>query len=210
MLSEQLRSWGERLRAPLGRALGLLGMSPNSLTVVGYLLNLLVMYVLAAGQLRLGGVLVALAAMFDALDGAVARATGTTSDFGAFFDSVTDRYSEATVLFGLLLWYLGTAAEQEVALIYVTLLGSLMVSYARARAEGLGMECKVGWLTRFERVALLSIGLIIQHVRPVLWVMAVLTNVTALQRVYHVWRVSRAEDDGPGSTGVGASPTRLV
>ncbi|UCC78029.1 MAG: CDP-alcohol phosphatidyltransferase family protein [Anaerolineales bacterium] len=185
-------------------------MSPNSLTMVGYVLSLLVMYVLATGQLQLGGVLVAVAAMFDALDGAVARAMGTTSTFGAFFDSVIDRYSEATVLFGLLLWYQGRAAEQEVALIYVTLLGSLMVSYARARAEGLGIACKVGWLTRFERVALLSIGLILQHVRLVLWVMAVLTNVTALQRVYHVWRVSRAEDDGPGSSGVGAGPTRLV
>ncbi len=210
MLSERLRSWGERIRAPLGRALGRLGMSPNSLTMVGYVLSLLVMYVLATGQLQLGGVLVAVAAMFDALDGAVARATGTASTFGAFFDSVIDRYSEATVLFGLLLWYLSRAAEQEVALIYVTLLGSLMVSYARARAEGLGIACKVGWLTRFERVALLSIGLILQHVRLVLWVMAVLTNVTALQRVYHVWRASRAEDDGPGSTGVGAGPTRLV
>jgi CDP-diacylglycerol--glycerol-3-phosphate 3-phosphatidyltransferase len=209
MLSERLRSWGERIRAPLGRALGRLGISPNSLTVVGYVLSLSAMYVLATGQLRLGGVLVAVAAMFDALDGAVARATGTTSTFGAFFDSVIDRYSEATVLFGLLLWYLGSAAQQEVALIYVTLLGSLMVSYARARAEGLGIECKVGWLTRFERVALLSIGLVTQHVRLVLWVMAVLTNITALQRVYHVWRATRAGDDRPGSTAGGASRMRL-
>ncbi len=188
MLSERLREWTQGIRAPVGRLLGSLGISPNGLTVLGYLLSLLVAYVLSTGRLQAGGVLVAVAALFDALDGAVAREMGQTSTFGAFFDSVMDRFSEATVLFGLFLWYSRIGARTELALIYVTIVGSLMVSYARARAEGLGVQCKVGLLTRFERVALLVIGLIIQQVPLVLWVMAVLTNFTALQRAYHVWR----------------------
>jgi CDP-diacylglycerol--glycerol-3-phosphate 3-phosphatidyltransferase len=149
------------------------------------------MYVLAQGHLRAGGVLVLLAGLFDALDGAVARATGQTSTFGAFFDSVMDRYSEATVLFGLLLWYLRTGSQLEPALIYAVIVGSLMVSYARARAEGLGLECKTGLLTRLERVAILSIGLLALQVRITLWTMAILANLTALQRMAHVWRATR-------------------
>ncbi len=195
MLSEPLRKWTQGIRAPIARVLGRLGISPNSLTALGYLLNLPVMYVLATGRLQVGGILVAAASLFDALDGAVAREMGQTSTFGAFFDSVMDRFSEATVLLGLFLWYLQQhGARTELVLIYATIVGSLMVSYTRARAEGLGLECKTGLLTRFERVALLSIALIVQRVPLALWVMAVLTNVTALQRVYHVWRLTQGGD----------------
>jgi CDP-diacylglycerol--glycerol-3-phosphate 3-phosphatidyltransferase len=198
MLSERLRNWAEGIRAPIGRALGRLGATPNGLTVLGYLLNVLVMYVLSTGRLQAGGILVALAGLFDALDGAVARATGQTSIFGAFFDSVVDRFSEGTVFLGLFLWYLRNGAGPELPLIYVAVFGSVMVSYTRARAEGLGVECKTGLLTRFERVAVLAIGLLIQQVRLALWLIAILANVTALQRVYHVWRVTGGQDGGPG------------
>ena len=207
MLSEWLRAKAEGIRAPLGRALGRWGVSPNALTVAGYLLNVLVMYVLATGRLQLGGILVAAAGVFDALDGAVARATGRTSTFGAFFDSVTDRYSEATVLFGLFLWYQQAGARLETALIYIAVVGSLMVSYARARAEGLGLQCKTGLLTRLERVALLAIGLIAQQVQLALWATAVLSNVTALQRTYHVWRETRAMSQ-PGQRNDSGSQAR--
>jgi CDP-diacylglycerol--glycerol-3-phosphate 3-phosphatidyltransferase len=190
MLSEPLREWAQGIRAPLGRALGRLGITPNTLTAIGFLLSLLVMCVLSTGRLRAGGILVAIAALFDALDGAVARETGQASRFGAFFDSVMDRFSEATVLFGLFLWYLRNGAGVELALIYVTIVGSLMVSYTRARAEGLGLQCKTGILTRFERVVVLVIALIISQVTPALWLMAVLTVFTALQRVYNVWRAT--------------------
>jgi CDP-diacylglycerol--glycerol-3-phosphate 3-phosphatidyltransferase len=199
MLSERLREWTQGIRAPIGRVLGSLGIAPNALTVTGYLLSLLVAYVLATGRLQVGGILVAVAALFDALDGTVARAMGQTSTFGAFFDSVVDRFSEATVLFGLFLWYSQIGAKTELALIYVTIVGSLMVSYTRARAEGLGVQCKVGLLTRFERVVLLVIGLIIQQVSLVLWVMAVLTNFTALQRTYHVWRHTEQREHSSNS-----------
>jgi CDP-diacylglycerol--glycerol-3-phosphate 3-phosphatidyltransferase len=194
MLSERLRIWTQGFRATLARFLGRLGFTPNALTICGYLLNLPVMYVLATGHLRIGGVLVALASAFDALDGALARETGQSTTFGAFLDSVLDRYSEATVFFGLLLWYLQQGSRLDSALIYATIVGSLLVSYTRARAEGLGLECKTGWFTRFERIALLCIALVLGQVRAALWVMAILTNFTAMQRTYHVWRLTSGAD----------------
>jgi len=190
MLSERLRAWTQGIRVSIAHVLGRLGFSPNALTILGYLLSLPVMYVLATGNLRIGGVLVALVSSFDALDGALARETGQSTTFGAFLDSVLDRYSEATILFGLLLWYLRNGAQLDAALIFATMVGSLLVSYTRARAEGLDLECKTGWFTRFERIALLCIALIVGQVRLALWVMAVLTNFTAMQRTYHVWRVT--------------------
>jgi CDP-diacylglycerol--glycerol-3-phosphate 3-phosphatidyltransferase len=199
MLSERLREWTQGLRAPIARVLGRWGVTPNALTVCGYLLNLPVMLALAAGRLQLGGLLVVVAALFDALDGAVARETGQASTFGALFDSVMDRYSEATVLLGLLLWYQQTGARLELVLLYVTLVGSLMVSYTRARAEGLGLSCKVGLLTRFERVVLLAVGLLLRQVPIVLGIMAVLTNLTAAQRVHHVWQQTKGRTGASGA-----------
>ena len=193
MLSDWARRWTKKLRMAVARVLGFLGFSPNGLTILGYLVHLPVMYVLATGRLQLGGVLVALAGLIDTLDGALARETGQNSQFGAFLDSVSDRYSEGTVLFGLFLWYLGTGARLELALIFIALLGSVMVSYTRARAEALGFECKVGLLTRLERVGLVAVGLVVQRVQLMLWAMAIFTNVTAIQRIYHVWRHSGRE-----------------
>jgi len=178
----------------IARVLARLGVSPNGLTVFGYLFHLPAMYTLATGRLQLGGVLVAIGGLIDTLDGVLAREVGQGSSFGAFLDSVADRFSEATVFFGLFLWYLRSGCQQELALIYAAIFGSLMVSYARARAEALGVQCKVGLFTRFERVTVLVIGLIAQQVRPALWVLAILANVTALQRIYHVWRVTRGGD----------------
>ena len=193
MVTDWARRWTKKLRMAIARVLGFLGFSPNGLTILGYLVHLPVMYVLATGRLQLGGVLVALAGLIDTLDGALARETGQDSQFGAFLDSVSDRYSEGTVLFGLFLWYLGTGARLELALIFIALLGSLMVSYARARAEALGFECKVGLLTRLERVILIAVGLVVQRVQLMLWAMAIFTNVTAIHRIYHVWRHSGRE-----------------
>jgi CDP-diacylglycerol--glycerol-3-phosphate 3-phosphatidyltransferase len=192
MLSEKLREWTYGIRAPVARLLGRLGVTPNTLTILGYLLHLPAMAALATGRLPLGGLLFAIASVFDALDGSVAREMGWTSTFGAFFDSVMDRFSEGTVLFGLLLWYVRAGATLEPLLIYVAMFGSLMVSYSRARAEGVGIQCKTGLFTRFERVILLVIGLLVRQVRLTLWVLAVLTVFTALQRVYHVWKKSGA------------------
>ena len=198
MIRERLRSSTQAIRVPIARVLGRLGFSPNALTVFGYLLNLVVLYILATGRMRLGGLLAALAGVFDALDGALARETGQTSAFGAFFDSFTDRYSEATVFLGLLWWYLHQEAALEVTLVYVAIVGSFMVSYARARAEGLGISCKTGLLTRFERLAVLTVGLIAQQVTPALWIIAILANATAVQRAYHVWRAASRDGSSLG------------
>lgn len=188
MLSEKVRDWTRGIRASIARLLGRLGISPNALTIFGYLLHLPVMYALATGRMLLGGILLAVASAFDSLDGSVAREMNQTTTFGAFLDSVADRFSEGTVLLGLLLWYLQSGGKAEIILIYTAVFGSLMVSYTRARAEGVGIECKEGLLTRFERVILLVAGLVLQQVHLALWILAILTNVTALQRVYHVWR----------------------
>jgi CDP-diacylglycerol--glycerol-3-phosphate 3-phosphatidyltransferase len=188
MLSERVRDWTQGIRSAIARVLGGWGVSPNTLTLLGYALHLPVMYLLATGHLRLGGALYVVASAFDALDGSVAREMGQASTFGAFLDSVVDRFSEGTVLFGLLLHYLNSGARLEPALIYVAVFGSLLVSYTRARAEGVGIACKEGLLTRFERVILLAGGLILGLARPALWILAVLTVFTALQRIVYVWR----------------------
>ncbi len=192
MLGEKVRAWTHGVRAFIARLLGQLGVSPNVLTVFGYLLHLPVAYALATGHMPLGGILLAIASLFDSLDGSVAREMSQVTIFGAFLDSVADRFSEGTVLLGLLLWHLQSGSKIEVILIYAAVFGSLMVSYTRARAEGVGIECKEGLLTRFERVILLVAGLILQQVRIALWVLAILTNFTALQRVYQVWRKTRS------------------
>jgi CDP-diacylglycerol---glycerol-3-phosphate 3-phosphatidyltransferase len=167
------------------------GITPNGLTIVGLALNVGVAAVLASGQLLLGGVLLLVAGLFDMLDGALAKATNQATKFGAFLDSTLDRYSELVVFFGLLLAFQAAGQLLEVALIYVAAAGSLLVSYARARAESLGFDCEVGLLARPERILLLAAGLILGYPLIVLWVLAVLTNVTAVHRIVHVWRLQR-------------------
>lgn len=190
-MSGWLRDHTQWLVDPIARMISLIGISPNMLTALGLTANAAVGLVIARGHFRLAGVLAILASLFDAFDGALARASGQTSSFGAFLDSTLDRFSEAVVYLGLLLYYAQQDRRTEVVLIYVTIVGSLMVSYARARAEGLGLQCKVGLLTRAERICLLIMGLIVGIMPWVLWVLAVLTNVTVVQRVVHVWRLTQ-------------------
>ena len=188
MLSDRVRSRTEGVRVGAARLLGRLGVSPNALTVVGYLLHLPAMYALANGHMQWGGILIAVASLFDALDGSVAREMRQSSTFGAFLDSTLDRYSEGTIFLGLLVWYARNGAHTEVVLTYVAVFGSLMVSYTRARAEGVGIACKAGWFTRFERVLLIVVGLVTKQVRLLLWALAILSNATAIQRIVHVRR----------------------
>ncbi len=190
-LSDRMRRYGKSILDPTARALARTGVTPNALTLVGFLLNVGVAAVLAAGHIRLGGLLLVLAAGFDALDGTLARVTGQQSTFGAFFDSTMDRFSEAAVYGGLLFNFLDNGGRIEIVLIYAVIVGSLMVSYARARAEGLDLECKVGLLTRFERMTVLAIGLVLGLLTPALWVIAILANLTAVQRIIYVYRTSR-------------------
>lgn len=181
-----------------GRALGRFGISPNTITAIGLILTITVTYTLATRHLVLGGILVLLTSAFDMLDGALARATGQKSAFGAFFDSTVDRYTEALILLGLLVYYerLG-GVRWEIPLVYLSIVGSLMVSYTRARAEALGFDGKVGLLARPERIILLAIGLIVGWLSFALAVLAIFTNFTAAQRVYHVWRQDRERHPRP-------------
>jgi CDP-diacylglycerol---glycerol-3-phosphate 3-phosphatidyltransferase len=157
--------------------------------------------VLATGNFALGGTLIIVAGIFDALDGTLARLTNRVTAFGAFLDSTTDRFAEGAVFFGILYAYLQRGMTFVAYLVFFALLGSLMVSYARARAEGIGVQCKDGFLTRFERIALLVIGLIITAffgdapLLIVLGFLAIFTNVTAVQRMWLVYRATR--DDAP-------------
>jgi CDP-diacylglycerol--glycerol-3-phosphate 3-phosphatidyltransferase len=177
-------------------ALGRLGLTPNALTVIGSVLTGCVGLLAAQGWFLAAGLCLWLFSLTDTLDGALARATGRVSVFGAFLDSVCDRYAEAGVFLGLVWWYQSVGNALGLALAYLSIIGSLMVSYARARAEGVGFEAAdVGWFQRPERIVLLGLGFLVASAQPaallvVLAALAVLTTLTVLQRVRHVARLS--------------------
>lgn len=195
MISERLGTWARQKMLVVGAFLGRFGITPNMLTIAGFILNCLVAAVIASGRGQLGGVLLLFASAFDMLDGAVARSTGKTSKFGGFFDSTVDRYSEIIVYVGLLWYILGTDDWKWGAmLVLLSATGAVMVSYARARAEAAGWKASVGILARPERVVVLSLGLIIDRPMWALIILAVATNLTAVMRMAHVWRA--AQKDG--------------
>ncbi|HQE91612.1 MAG TPA: CDP-alcohol phosphatidyltransferase family protein [Anaerolineae bacterium] len=190
-LTDWLRIQASVVTHPIARILEKLGLHPNTVTILGFLLNIGAGAILASGHLLWGGVFLLIASSVDALDGALARVSGAKSRFGAFLDSTLDRLSEGALFFGLLVWLVQQRATWDIYLVFVILLGSVMVSYIRARAEGVGYECKVGILTRLERVVVLGAGLIIGWVRPTLIFMAVFTWITVFQRLWYVYRESR-------------------
>lgn len=188
MINERLQEWGRAQARRVARWLQWTGLSPNVLTLLGLLLNCGVAAVLALGYLRIGGILVLVAGLFDMLDGAMAKVTNRITTFGSFLDSTLDRYSEAILYLGLLLYVLTTRdARLGAVLIYVTICGSILVSYARARAEALGYKLQVGLLARPERIIVLAVGLMAAHPLWALWFLAIFTNVTAIQRIVHLW-----------------------
>ncbi len=193
-----LSKYGRRLVAePLAKLVAWLhgiGITPNMLTYTGFIFTAVSAFLLARGSFAWGGVVLLLAAFFDMLDGSLARATDQSSTFGAFIDSTLDRYSESITFLALAYHYMWSPADRtKLILIFVILIGSLMVSYTRARAEGLNIECKAGILQRPERVILLVFGLLLGGMLPILWILAIFTNFTAFQRIYEVyWRTSRA------------------
>ena len=178
--------------------LGRLGLTPNALTVIGASLTACVGLLIAQGWFVAAGLCLWLFSATDTLDGALARATNRVTVFGAFLDSVCDRCAEAAVFFGLVWWYQSEGNTAGVVLAYLAVIGSLMVSYSRARAEGVGLQAaEVGWFQRPERIIALGIGLLAAAVAPivlelVLAALVVLTTVTVLQRVRHVYTAARA------------------
>jgi len=196
MIGEWLRGKTKDAITRVAVFIGRSGISPNALTVTGFALTLPVAYLLAKGRWQGAGLLLLFSGLFDAIDGAVARATNRTSPFGAFLDSTLDRFGEAVIYLGLMVYYAGKGDPLGGVLVYITIVGSLMVSYARARAEGLGVEGKGGLFTRFERLALLVVALLLKRPLVALVLLAVLSNLTALQRMYLVWkRLSVGEEE---------------
>ena len=192
-LTDWVRDKGSVITYPIGRILGRLGIHPNVVTFAGFVLNIIAGAVLSTGSYIIGGVLVIFASSVDALDGALARVSDKKTRFGAFLDSTLDRLSEGALFFGLLMWFVKENMVLETYLIYFVVLGSIMVSYTRARAEGLGFECKVGILTRMERIAVLSLGLLLGWIRLILLIMLVLTWVTFLQRAISVYKTAEEQ-----------------
>jgi CDP-diacylglycerol--glycerol-3-phosphate 3-phosphatidyltransferase len=183
----------------LGEALAGLGLTANAVTAIGLVLNVLVALIIARGSLQWGGITLLVASGFDMLDGAVARATGAVTKFGGFLDSTLDRYSESIVLGGVLVYLLGTVDYRAGALlVFAATAGSLLISYARARAEAAGYRASVGLLARPERVLVLAIGLLIGQLLPALWILALGTHLTVWTRIAHVWRISRAVEPREG------------
>ncbi len=174
------------MTAPFGRALARLGVSPNTLTSLGLVLTLSASLLVAQGRYGWGGVLLVLGGAMDTFDGAVARASGRSTPFGGFYDSVTDRISDGLILIGLA-WSL-VDRPRQLLLVLVALVAAQVTSYVRARAEAIDLECSVGILERAERALLIIVGLVVAPLlEPVLWVLAVGGVVTVLQRIHHVW-----------------------
>ncbi len=182
---------------PIVRGLAAARVTPTMLTTAGFMGNVLAAWLAAQGDLRLAGVAVLFFSALDMLDGALARATGRASRFGALYDSTLDRLSEAAVLGGLLWHALQSGSDEQAMLAFVATVGSLMVSYVRARSEGLGLALRDGLFTRSERVVLVGVALILGFTRAALWALAVLTVLTAFQRLWIGSRALIAEDAAP-------------
>jgi len=180
-----------RLFDPVARLLLRLGARPNHLTVLGLGVSVAAAYVFAAGRLRLGAALLAVAGLFDFFDGAVARLAGSDSDYGAFLDSVVDRYSDVAVLLGILVYYQQRGDTSGAVLTMATLAGTVMTSYTKARAQSIGVRCDIGIIERPERLIALIAGATFLLLTPVMALLALLTNFTALQRIIYTRRIAR-------------------
>src|SRR3954449_6049047 len=177
------------------RWLSLSKIHPNALTFIGLLINIWAAWLFSEGKLFAAGLVVVGASVFDMVDGRVARATGQVTRFGGFFDSVLDRYSDLALFMGLLVYYASINRYFYIVLTAIVMTGSVMVSYTRARAENSIPTCKVGFLERPERIVLIMIGALFNHMAAVLWVIAIFSNWTVVHRMLYTWQeATRLED----------------
>ena len=183
--SDLLRLWFKWVTDPLGAFFNRLGIRPNTMTILGVLGTTLGAYMIARGNMLWGGLFILISVPFDALDGTMARLRGEANDWGAFVDSVADRYSELITYAGLLFFYLFTSPDNFAGiLVFISASGSVLVSYVKARADSLGLYAKGGILTRVERYIVLAPALVFNQPLIALWILAVLTHITAIQRIY--------------------------
>ena len=191
-------------------ALALSKINPNVLTFLGLVINMVAATFLAFGRFRTAGLVIIFAGLFDMVDGRVARATNQVTRFGGFFDSVLDRYSDLALLVGLLVYYGTINRPSYVVLTAIVMTAAVMISYTRTRAENIIPACKVGFLERPERIVLLIIGALFDRMAPVLWVIAVLGNITVIHRMIFTYQESkRLEDAQLRTRSVAASRGKL-
>lgn len=172
-----------KLLLAIVNGLALTKISPNALTFIGLLINIVAAWLLGRGDFLQAGLVIIGAGLFDMVDGRVARQTGQVTRFGGFFDSVIDRYSDLALLIGLLVYYASIGRNSYVVLTAIVMMASVMISYTRSRSENTIPQCKVGFLERPERIVLLIIGALFDRMAPVLWIIAVLGNLTVVHRM---------------------------
>lgn len=193
--SDLLRVRFKGVLDPIGAFLNKIGLTPNAMTLLGLAGHIGAAYLLARGEMLWGGVVVMVMGPFDALDGTMARLRGTTSRFGGFLDSVVDRYAELFLLGGLLFYYSSQQLWLPVILVYVAAAGSVMVSYTRSRGETANFKVTAGLMTRVERYIVIVLSLLFNKPIIALWILAILGNLTALQRIWLVRKQAAAEND---------------
>jgi len=191
-------------------ALALSRIHPNVLTFLGLVINTWAAFLFAAGRFRAAGLVVILAGVFDMVDGRVARETNRVTRFGGFFDSVIDRYSDLALFMGLLVYYASINRFFYIVLTAIVMTGSVMVSYTRARAECTIPKCKVGFLERPERVVLIIIGALFDRMAPVLWVIAMLSNLTVVHRMLYTWQEAKRLEEAQLRSVPQTEPTRAM
>lgn len=196
-LSELRHRIAQHLTNPVVSLLSRTGLTPNMLTLLGFLGSLGGATAIATGHFLVGGLVVLFSSVFDLLDGPLARAKGQATPLGALLDSTLDRLSEIALFFGLLLFYTTRSLRGESLLVYLGLTGSLMVSYVRARAEGLGWKGETGLFTRAERIVAMVLGLLLNQVLIALWIVVAFTFLTVMQRLFYLWRQMQLETPHP-------------
>lgn len=192
--SDQMRVVFKGVLDPVGAFFNRLGIYPNTMTILGLVGNIIGAVLIALGHMTIGGVIVMVMGLIDTLDGTMARLRGMSSEFGAFVDSVTDRYSELVIFAGLLYYFTHRGDWLSTLAIYIAASGSVLVSYVRARAASVGMDTKVGFLSRFERYLVLAPSLIFNIPMVGVWIIAIFANFTALQRILDVRRQAREQN----------------
>ena len=195
-LTDAFRERFKGILDPLGSFFNRLGLMPNTMTILGLFGNAVGAYLLSQGQFLAGGALILLMGPVDALDGTMARLRGMAGHYGAFVDSVTDRYSELVIFAGLLYYYMGQSDPLAIMLVYTAAAGSVLVSYVRSRGQSLGWDTKVGLLSRMERYLVLAPSLLLWYISPLfpligLSIIAIFANITAFQRILDVRRQAR-------------------
>ena len=189
--SDLLRQWFKNVLDFFGKIFTRIGLTPNAMTLIALVGNIIASILIATKNIQWGGILVLVMGPLDAVDGTMARLQNKVTSFGAFLDSISDRYSELLILGGLLVYFIQLKEWQACLLVYFAAMGSVLVSYIRARGEALGFSAKAGILTRVERYLVMAPSLIFNVPLIGLWVIAIFGNLTAIQRIWQVWIQSK-------------------